>query len=349
MTDFVQDLEAELLSAARRRAAAGPGGRARAAIRAAAGGVATRRVAGAVTVLALAALVVAALATLRPSERLRPVTPKPGAFVPLTPTPIQACDGTRPPQLPATFPPVGGAPPDEVTRALAVLRRRYEAGDQLLAIAAPLDTWLPVGEHDPKAVRRASVPATYLVPTSDLRTKPLACGGGESRGPGACLVMPGRFACFTLAEIREGRALARNGRTLIGIAPDGVRWVRLSASLGALAVDNVFEQTADGEPLNVVFEHDARRVEVLNASHTPRQATRLASTLTRVFGTRASASVAPRTFKTSIVLARHQKDGLLASAIACYVGASATGPMSAANWLDVPDDADFVVVLGERM
>ena len=56
--------------------------------------------------------------------------------------------------------------------AFAVLYRRHVA--PLLAIAAPLDTWLPVGEYDPKAVRRASVPASYLVPTSDLRTKPHA-------------------------------------------------------------------------------------------------------------------------------------------------------------------------------
>jgi hypothetical protein len=334
MTDFVQELEVELLAAARRRAA-----RRRPRPR-----IAWRPIAIAAAAVALLA---AAAFTLRPTER--PATPKPGAFVPLPAAPIEACDGTAPPQLPTTFHAFGGTPPDEVTHSLAVLRRPYEPSDQLLAIAAPLETWLPVGEHDPKAVRRASVPATYLVPTSDLRTKPLACGGGKSRGPGACLVMPGRFACFTLAEIREGRALGRNGRTLVGIAPDGPTWVRLSASLGALAVDNVFEQTANSEPLNLVFEHDTPRVVVLNASHAPRQAIRLASTLTRVFGRHAAAGSAPRTLATTIVFSRHQRDDVLARAIACYLGASATGEINGANGLDVPDDVDFVVVLGERM
>jgi LytR cell envelope-related transcriptional attenuator len=334
MTDFVHDLEVELLAAARRRATG----------RRPLPRITWRPV---VAVLAIAALAVAAFATLRPAEPREPS--KPGAFVPLTPTPIQACDGTTPPQLPVTFRAIGGAPPNEVTKALAVLRRPYEPGDQLLAIAAPLDTWLPVGEYDPKAVRRASVPASYLVPTSDLRTKPHACGGGESRGPGVCLVMPGTFACFTLAEIREGRALARNGRTYVGIVPDGPTWVRINASLGALAVDNVFEQTANSEPPKLVFEHDTPRVAVLNATRTPRLAIRLASTLTRVFGRQASAGDASQRSETTIVFTRRQRDDLLASAIACYLGASATGDMNGANWLNVPDDVDFVVVLGERM
>ena len=336
MTDFVQDLEAELLAAARRRATG----------RRPLPRIAWRPLAVAV---AAAALLVAAFATLRPSERPEPATPKPGAFVPLTPTPIQACDGSAPPQLPQTFRAIGGPPPGDVTKALAVLRRPYAPSDQLLAIAAPLDTWLPVGEYDPKAVRRASVPASYLVPTSDLRTKPRACGGGESRGPGVCLVMPGRYACFTLAEIREGRALARNGRTYVGIAPDGPTWIRINASLGALVVDNVFEQTANSEPPNLVFEHDTPRVVVLNATRTPRLAIRLASTLTRVFGRQASAGSAPRTLPTTTVFIRRRRDDLLASAIACYLGASATGEISAANGLNVPDDVDLVVVIGERM
>jgi hypothetical protein len=49
------------------------------------------------------------------------------------------------------------------------------------------------------------------------------------------------------------------------------------------------------------------------------------------------------------VFIRRRQDDLLASAIACYLGASATGEIGAANGLDVPDDVDFVVVLGERM
>jgi len=335
MTDFVQDLEAELLAAARRRATG----------RRPLPRIAWRPIAIA---LAVAALLATAALALRPAAE-QPATPKPGAFVPLTATPIQACDGTPPPRLPVTFRGIGGAPPDAATKALAVLRRPYEPSDQLLAIAAPLDTWLPVGEYDARAVRRGSIPATYLVPTSDLRTKPRACGGGESRGPGVCLVMPGKFACFTLAEIREGRALARNGRSYVGIAPDGPTWVRINASLGALAVDNLFEQTANSEPPKLVFEHDTPRVVVLNATRTPRLAVRLASTLTRVFGRQAGAGDAPRMLPTTTVFTRRRRDGLLASAIACYLGASATGEISAANGLDVSGDVDFVVVLGERM
>jgi hypothetical protein len=350
MTDFVHDLEAELVSAAKRRAAAGDGWRVWAAGRALRGGVAPRRAVAAFAALALVALLVAAFATLRPAEPREPsAPPKPGAFVPPLATPIRACDGTPPPPVATTYPAIAGAAPDDVTRALAVLRRPYKPSDELAMTAAPLKTWLPVGGYDPKAVRRGSVPATYVVPTGDLRTKPVACGGGESRGPGVCLVMPADYACFTLAEIRAGRALARNGRFYVGIAPDGPTWVRINASLGALAVDNVFEQTANSEPPNVVFEHDTPRVVVLNATRTARLAVRLASTLTRVFGRQASAGNAPRERPTTTVFFRRQKDDLLASAIACYLGASATGEINAANGLDVPDDVDFVVVLGERM
>ena len=335
MTDFVQDLEAELLAAARRRAT----GRRRPLPR-----IAWRPLA--IAAAAVAVLAVAVLA-LRPSEPQRPATP--GAFLPVPVTPIAACDGTAPPDLPTTFRAIGGAPPSEVTRALAVLRSPYARSEQLLAIAAPLDTWLPVGEHDPKAVRRASVPASYLVPTSDLRTKPLACGGGKSRGPGVCLVMPGRFACFTLAEIRAGRAVARNGRHYVGIAPDGPTWVRLNASLAALAVHNVFEQVANSEPLDVTFAYDAPSVAVLNATHTPTLAANLADTLTSVFGTRASAGYAPIRSATTTVFFRRRQDKLLASAIACYLGASATGEIGAATTPNIPDNVDFVVVIGERM
>ncbi len=335
MTDFVQELETELLAAARRRAT-----RRRSLPR-----IAWRPIAIAAAAVALLAAVVL---TVRPAGE-QPATPKPGGFVPPVAAPIRACDGTPPPQVATTYPAIAGAAPDAVSRALSVLRRPYQPSDELAMTAAPLQTWLPVGDYDPKAVRRASVPATYLVPTSDLRTKPLACGGGTSRGPGACLVMPADSACFTLAEIREGRAIAINGRDLIGIAPDGVRWVRLSASIGALSVDNVFRQSRTGEPLNIVFEHDRPRVVVLNATDTPTQASRLAKTLTRVFGTDASAGNAPHKAATTTVFQRRGQDIVLAGAIACYLGASTTGPMSAANWLDVPDDVDFVVVLGERM
>ncbi len=336
MTDFVQDLEAELLAAARRRAT-----RRRPLPR-----IAWRP---AVAVLVLAALVVAGVAALRPSEREHPATPNRGAFILPYATPVEACDGTQPPPMATTYPEISGASPEAATQALAVLRRPYQPSDELAMTAAALQTWLPVGGYDPKTVRRGSVPATYLVPTGDLRTKPLACGGGKSRGPGVCLVMPADYACFTLAEIREGRAFTRNGRYLLGIVPDGVRWVRLTENLGALAVDNVAQQTANGEPLKVVFEHDTPRVAVLDASHARAQATRLGKTLTRVFGTHTLVGNASRTFETTTVFQRKGQDIVLAGAIACYLGASTTGPMSAASWLDVPDDVDFVVVLGERM
>jgi hypothetical protein len=78
-------------------------------------------------------------------------------------------------------------------------------------------------------------------------------------------------------------------------------------------------------------------------------AVRLRDTLTRVFGRQAGAGAAPHRSQTTIVFARHPQDGLLASAIACYLGASSTGVISAATVPDAPDDADFVVVLGERM
>lgn len=333
MTDFVQDLEAELLDAARRRAA-----RRRLRPR-----IAWRPIA--IAVAAVAALLIAAL-TLRPSEH--PATPKPGAFVPPAATPIRACDGTKPPDLPNILQPIEGkAPP----RDLAVLRRPYQGTDQPLARAAPLRTWLPVGELDPTAVRRGSVPASYVVPTSDLRTKPLACGGGESRGPGVCVLLPSEYACFMLGEIRAGRAFARSGVHLVGIVPDGVRWVRLGDMLGALAVDNVVDQVGAAVPLAVTFERRVPHIEILNATPYPGRAAKLADELTTLLGAHATAADGSRALAQTTVFAIHAEDFPLASAIAHQIGAAFGGNTASVlqQRFGASPDARIVVVIGLRM
>ena len=340
MTDFVQDLEAELLAAARRRAARRPRPR-----------IAWR---GPAVAVAVAAVLVAAVLTLRPSEAPPSGTPRPGAFaVPVAP-PIRACDGTPPSPGLTTFPAVPGVPPpDALSRQLSVLRRSYNGGDQLRVSAPPPQTWLPVGGFDPSAVRRAGAPLLYLVPTSDLRTKPLACGGGEARGPGACLVAPANWACFTPADIREGRAFMRVGQHLAGVVPDGVRWVRLTQNnrvVGALATDNVVDQLGDGAPLKVAFERDVPRVQILNASRSEGRAARLADELEPLLGARPAADNAKRGFAQTTVFAIRGEDFPLANAIAHRIGAASGGNTASVlqRRFATPEDA-LVVVLGHRM
>jgi DNA-directed RNA polymerase specialized sigma24 family protein len=66
-------------------------------------------------------------------------------------------------------------------------------------------------------------------------------------GPGACLVVGDRssYRCFTLADVRAGRALALATEGLIvGIVPDDVDRVTLTArgrTATAIVVDNVYE------------------------------------------------------------------------------------------------------------
>ena len=74
--------------------------------------------------------------------------------------------------------------------------------------------------------RPAGAPFVVLG-TNDVLTRPLACGDAQGRGPGACVVAPGkaredlRVRCFTLDEIKSGRAFAvLDGDRLVGLVPD---------------------------------------------------------------------------------------------------------------------------------
>jgi hypothetical protein len=292
MTDFIRDLETELLAAAHRRAVAGDrpwwsvrrrpaagdaGRRSGYAVAADArwesgpavardarwgSGLgarpARRRAWGrppalarplAALVAVLAVLAGAALVLRSPPTRPAPAPVSgPGgraAFAIPAAAVAHPCAGTA--TLPAT------PPPAAVTATLGLLRRPPTSADALPALPQPLSAWLPVGDHDPSAVRRPGGPVSVsrtipsgewrqvtgpsllslrVVPTGDLREAPVACGGGgASRGPGACLVagglmVPPQWSCFTLAEIRAGRAFAlldvpHNGETLVGLQPDG--------------------------------------------------------------------------------------------------------------------------------
>ena len=118
----------------------------------------------------------------------------------------------------------GRAVPDALFADIALLRRLPNGGDRLPASPQPIGTWLPVGDYAPRSERRPhNSQRLTVVPTADVRTGPVACGATESRGPGACLVVDKPLAarCFTLAEIRSGRAFALAGERLTGLVPDG--------------------------------------------------------------------------------------------------------------------------------
>ena len=227
MTDFVRDLEAELLAAAHRRSA-----RRRT----------WRLPLRPILVTATALAVVLAAVTLIPR-------PAPGRTLRYARRFRRARDdGTR--DLRSGRAPLG--PPAEQAEALlAVLVRIPRAGDQLpLEFQTRQSTWLPARDWNGRSSRPAGAPFVVLG-TNDVLARPLACGDAQSRGPGACLVAPGktrealRVRCFTLDEIKTGRAFAvLDGNRLVGLVPDlalevvvtvGERTVRLPARENAVS------------------------------------------------------------------------------------------------------------------
>jgi hypothetical protein len=105
---------------------------------------------------------------------------------------------------------------------------------------------LPIGAFDPDATRRAPArrsASLFVVPSPQVASFG-GCGGDD--GPGVCLVASSRtFRCFETSDVRGGRAVARTPQgTLVGIVPDGVGSVTLSAagpSVTAAVRENVFE------------------------------------------------------------------------------------------------------------
>jgi DNA-directed RNA polymerase specialized sigma24 family protein len=122
---------------------------------------------------------------------------------------------------------------------------------------------LPIGTYDPRTTRLAPSRLTsglHVVPTTQVADFG-GCKGDD--GPGVCLVAAEErsFRCFTTNDVSAGRAVARtrNG-VLVGIAPDGVGRVTLSAaghSAGADVLQSFFEVQLDairGTPIEVAMQ-----------------------------------------------------------------------------------------------
>jgi len=237
--DFVRDLERELVAAARFRAARHrpvlPRPRSRGVL------------AGAAVVALACAAVLLVLGRSDPDtpgdERLAPPRPPTGAVATLVPLfPAVACrdvEVRREPAAPA------------LADVLGVLERPERPDDSALAPSRDGRVGLPVATFDPREVRLAGYgrlgTTVRVVPTLGVST---GGGCGATDEPGACLVDgAGGWRCFTTADIRAGRALARTDEgTALGLVPDGVARVTLSAAAASVAaevVDNVFEARLD--------------------------------------------------------------------------------------------------------
>ena len=250
MTDFVDDLERELLAAARRRTAGIRHRRSFARGRLWRGGA---LIVGMAAAVALIALVV------RPApDPETPATPSTG-HLPAAALPTQ-CRGT----MMVTSTPT----PDSVLDALTVLRRQPRTRDAL-----PVGTlgWLPVGSYAPDGARR--VGDVLVVPTADVRERSSRCGDSSTRGPGACLVseQPVSGRCFTLDEILAGRAFELDGNWLTGLVPDswgqvefGVRGTRTRLPASENLVRDEFGGLRPGDAFTVTPIAALPKVLVIN-------------------------------------------------------------------------------------
>lgn len=254
--DFVADLEAELLAAARRRAVGTPAAPVRHRLR-------PQRPAWTTFARVVALLIALATAALGLVQWVRSdvdsatPAPPPGQGGELRlPAAVPAARCAKP-SRPRTTP-----APEELEQVLKVLRRRQHAPDGLPALNGGDGddlSWLPVGDLDIGAVRRPGLERHrvehYLVPSGRVRTDE-TCQGREHphAGAGACLLIgaaggPLATSCHTTAEIRGGRALAlatsapQHTANLFGIAPDGVSSVVIDGAGWRLAEATVVENT----------------------------------------------------------------------------------------------------------
>jgi hypothetical protein len=228
MTDFIADLESELVAAARRRSTRRHVPRPRL-----------------VPVVAAIALVVAAVAVLRGVDGSRtaddrPVPPGPGVVVSL-PTAEPADDGGCRPAKDARIP---GKP------QLAVFERPQTVEERFLPYGYGA---LPVDLVDEDSLRATGVTDRFHV----IRVGGLSGGcDGERRpvDPGVCLIVGSEFVavrCFGDQQVARGTAIAvapvpaaKTTDWVFGVVPDGVDRVRLSWAGGtatARVLDNGYD------------------------------------------------------------------------------------------------------------
>jgi hypothetical protein len=267
MTDFVDDLGAELLAAARRRSR-----------RRRLPHISPRPL---IALAAVAAALAAVFLVPREPDVERPV---PAGFVPPIATTPERCAGAEPTHQ---------AAPDSVLNELDLLRR--PSTSTAATLPDRVARRLPVAGFDPDRVR--TPPRNHMVrviAASDVLTRSLTCGGARSRGAGACVVWGDEpvVRCFTVAEIRAGRAFAivpqREGAYLLGLVPDGPIRVgigqgrRLDVNANTIAAYVHGLKAGDG--LRIRFEGDPRDVLIVNHTGVPGLASAHADLLRRRLG-----------------------------------------------------------------
>jgi DNA-directed RNA polymerase specialized sigma24 family protein len=225
---FVQELEEELVEAARFRASRRrPRPRPR---------VPARTVRAALAGAAALTVVVAALALGGRADRPQPPSAPSGIGAPLAAMlSAERCFGRAADDGAAT-----PAMPD-----LSVFRYTQGVEDRL---AADLGDSLPLATFQTGETRLAANgrrgTRLHVVPSLGVSADG-RCAADD--GPGVCLVADdgGRFRCFTLAAIRDGLAFVRTDRgSIAGIVPDGIGRVTLSAGgrrASGRVADNVYE------------------------------------------------------------------------------------------------------------
>ena len=238
---FLDELEEELVEAARFRAA-------RRSRRRPLPRPPLRALLGAAAVLAAAAGAALALSG-GDDERAapgRPVDPSPigqtQAYL-LPMLPLRSCE---PPSKESLS--TGGLAAD-----VALLRRTRTDSDAISFEPSRL----PIAGFDARATRRAAPLSSLLhvVPSSHVAVD------GRCRsdsGPGACLVASEQeFRCFTDAEVRGGRAVARTSTgTLLGLVPDGVDHVTVhdvGTRFGVEVAGNVYEAQVGDVPARQIL------------------------------------------------------------------------------------------------
>jgi hypothetical protein len=238
VTDFIADLETELVAAARRRA----DGRRR---------LPRPRLTAVAAAAALVLVALAAFAAVRGIDSSgtgdeRPATPPPSSGPGVTlalPAAVVAGDADRCADA------VGGYAPGGVR--LSVFDRAQTAADRLDGDLS----WLPASMYAPGSVRQAG-PGLHLV-LAGVTERP--CADKQVFQAGACVIVGPAQAgrCFTGAQIAGGAAVAVFRGTAYGIVPDGIASVELSWDGGAAAAsvqDNAYavEGVAAGERVRIV-------------------------------------------------------------------------------------------------
>jgi hypothetical protein len=303
MTDFVRDLELELLGAAHRRATRRPRPR-----------VPWRPI---VAVAAVAATIAAAVAFVSRPQSPHPLLPakppeKTAGFAIAAAMQARACQPVRA---------VGRDPaPEDVLRYLGVLHQKPHA------LPADVRAALPTGDDAGRFARR--VGDLRVVPTSDLLTEP--CGRRRLRS-GACLVtLERQWACFTLGQIQAGRAFALAGRSrLIGLVPDGPRIVRVNGRRLPVHQNVVDASTAlrPDDRIITLLEHRDWSVLVLNATSLTGLASATRDELELKLGVLADAGNSPRKTRTNAVYYATQAEADKAHAIAQALEIRTVAPM----------------------